>query len=110
VRAEWRDEQWLLIEWPEDEPEPTKYWLSRMPIKIGFEAMVDWTKLRWRIERDYQDLRQQLGLGHYEGRGWRGLHHHITLCVAAYGFLIAERAALPPRDPRSRTTRNQRNL
>jgi hypothetical protein len=67
-----------------------------MPADIGFETMVDRTKLRWRIERDYQDLKQELGLGHYEGRGWRGLHHHISLCIAAYGFLIAERAALPP--------------
>jgi SRSO17 transposase len=100
VRAETVDDEWLLIEWPEDEPEPTKYWLSTMPADIGFEAMVDRTKLRWRIERDYQDLKQELGLGHYEGRGWRGLHHHITLCIAAYGFLIAERAALPPSGPR----------
>ena len=96
VRAEMADEEWLLIEWPEDEPEPTKYWLSTMPADIGFEAMADRAKLRWRIERDYQDLKQELGLGHYEGRGWRGLHHHITLCIAAYGFLIAERAAFPP--------------
>ena len=61
--------------------------------------MVDRAKIRWRIERDYQDLKQELGLGHYEGRGWRGLHHHITLCIAAYGFLIAERAAFPPSGP-----------
>jgi hypothetical protein len=67
---------------------------------ISFEALVDRTKLRWRIERDYQDLKQELGLGHYEGRGWRGLHHHITLCLAAYGFLIAERALFPPSGPR----------
>ena len=99
VRAETADDEWLLIEWPEDEPEPTKYWLSTLSADIAFEAMVDHTKLRWRIERDYQDLKQELGLGHYEGRGWRGLHHHITLCVAAYGFLIAERAALPPYGP-----------
>jgi SRSO17 transposase len=96
VRAETADNEWLLIEWPDDEPEPTKYWLSTMPHDVGFEVMVDRTRLRWRIERDYQDLKQELGLGHYEGRGWRGLHHHITLCIAAYGFLIAERAALPP--------------
>jgi SRSO17 transposase len=96
VRAEQPDEEWLLIEWPADEPEPTKYWLSRLPADSRFEAMVDRAKLRSRIERDYQDLKQEPGLGHYEGRGWRGLHHHITLCVAAYGFLIAERAALPP--------------
>jgi len=102
TRAEQPDEEWLLIEWPEDEPEPTKYWLSTLPADFGFAAMVDRAKLRWRIERDYQDLKQELGLGHYEGRGWRGLHHHITLCVAAYGFLIVERAALPPS-----ATRNQ---
>jgi SRSO17 transposase len=95
-------EEWLLIEWPEDETEPTKYWLSTLPADISFAALVDRAKLRWRIERDYQDLKQELGLGHYEGRGWRGLHHHITLCIAAYGFLIAERAIFPPsgsRDP-----------
>jgi Transposase DDE domain len=85
-----------VIEWPVDEDEPTKYWLSTLPADISFEALVDCTKLRWRIERDYQDLKQELGLGHYEGRGWRGLHHHITLCIAAYGFLIAERAFFPP--------------
>jgi SRSO17 transposase len=99
VRAEMADEEWLLIEWPEDEPEPTKYWLSTLPADIGIETMVDRAKLRWRIERDYQDLKQELGLGHYEGRGWRGLHHHITLCIAAYGFLVAERAAFPPSGP-----------
>ena len=101
-RAEMTDAEWLLIEWPEDEPEPTKYWLSTTPADIGIETMVDRAKLRWRIERDYQDLKQELGLGHYEGRGWRGLHHHITLCVAAYGFLIAERAAFPPSGPRDK--------
>ena len=56
-------------------------------------------KLRWLIERDYLELKQELGLGHYEGRGWRGFHHHGALCVAAYGFLLAEQAAIPPRDP-----------
>jgi SRSO17 transposase len=92
-------QEWLLIEWPAEENEPTKYWLSTLPADISFEALVDRTKLRWRIERDYQDLKQELGLGHYEGRGWRGLHHHITLCIAAYGFLIAERAIFPPSGP-----------
>lgn len=90
------DDAWLMIEWPKDEAEPTRYWLSTMPADTDFETMVDQAKLRWRIERDYQDLKQELGLGHYEGRGWRGLHHHITLCIAAYGFLIAERSAFPP--------------
>lgn len=93
-----RPEEWLLVEWPSGEPEPTKYWLSTSPPATTRRTMVDQAKLRWRIERDYQDLKQELGLGHYEGRGWRGGHHHATLCVAAYGFLIAERDAFPPSD------------
>src|SRR4051812_27351787 len=91
-----REEEWLLIEWPEGEPEPTKYWLSTLPEEIGFEDLVDLAQLRWRIERDYQELKQEPGLGHFEGRGWRGFHHHATLCIAAYGFLIAERARFSP--------------
>ena len=91
----------LLIEWPEGETEPIKYWLSTLPVDISFRRLVDLTKLRWRIERDYQELKQELGLGHYEGRGWRGFHHHATLCIAAYGFLIAERAMIPPSGPRA---------
>jgi SRSO17 transposase len=94
-------QEWLLIEWPEGEAEPIKYWLSTLPANISFRRLVDLTKLRWRIERDYQELKQELGLGHYEGRGWRGFHHHATLCIAAYGFLIAERAMIPPSGPRS---------
>jgi SRSO17 transposase len=95
-RAMPRPEEWCLIEWPADEPEPTKYWLSTLPATISRRALVNTAKLRWRIERDYQDLKQELGLGHYEGRGWRGFHHHATLCIAAYGFLVSERGAIPP--------------
>jgi SRSO17 transposase len=91
-----RPEEWLLIELPEGEAEPTKYWLSTLTGDMAMDRMVELTKLRWRIERDYQELKQELGLGHYEGRGWRGFHHHATLCIAAYGFLIAERARIPP--------------
>ncbi len=91
-----RPEEWCLIEWLWDEPKPTKYFLSTLPATISRRALVNATKLRWRIERDYQDLKQELGLGHYEGRGWRGFHHHATLCIAAYGFLISERGAIPP--------------
>lgn len=91
-----RPEEWLLIEWPQGEAEPTKYWLSTLPQTIGFAALVDTAKLRWRIERDYLDLKQEIGIGHYEGRGWRGFHHHATLCIAAYAFLILERETIPP--------------
>jgi SRSO17 transposase len=93
--------EWLLIEWPEGEAEPTKYWLSTLPENVSFQQLVDFAKLRWRIERDYQELKQEVGLGHYEGRGWRGFHHHATLCIAAYGFLIAEQATIPPSGHRS---------
>jgi SRSO17 transposase len=91
-----RPHEWLLIEWPKGEPEPTRYWLSNLPEDITFKRLVDFAKLRWRIERDYQELKQEVGLGHYEGRGWRGFHHHATLCIAAYGFLISERETIPP--------------
>jgi len=96
-----RPEEWLLIEWPKSEAEPIKYWFSSLPEKIAFNRLVDLAKLRWRIERDYQDLKQEIGLGHFEGRGWRGFHHHATLCIAAYGFLISERETVPPSGARS---------
>jgi SRSO17 transposase len=96
-------EEWLLIEWPEGEAEPTKYWLSTLPANISFRELVDFAKLRWRIERDYLELKQEVGLGHFEGRGWRGFHHHATMCIAAYGFLISERETIPPSRPRSTT-------
>ena len=91
----------LLIEWPEGEAEPTRYWLSTLPADTGFRELVDLAKLRWRIERDYQELKQEVGLGHFEGRGWRGFHHHATMCIATYGFLISERETIPPSGPHS---------
>jgi SRSO17 transposase len=98
---QWQPEEWLLVEWPEGEAEPTKYWLSTVAKDISFHRLVDLANLRWRIERDYQELKQEVGLGHYEGRGWRGFHHHATLCIAAYGFLISERETIPPSGPPS---------
>jgi SRSO17 transposase len=98
-RAKDRAEETLLVEWPEGEEEPTKYWLSNLPKSTSFRRLVDIAKMRWRIERDYQDLKQEIGLGHYEGRGWTGFHHHGTLCIAAYGFLISERETIPPSGP-----------
>ena len=89
-------EEWLLIEWPKDEEKPTKFWLSTLDRNIAFDRLVDITMMRWRIERDYLDLKQEVGLGHFEGRGWVGFHHHATMCIAAYGFLISERGAFPP--------------
>ena len=92
-------EEWLLIEWPEGEAQPDHYWLSTLPADISLERMVDQAKLRWRIERDYLELKQEVGLGHYEGRGSRGFHHHASLCIAVYGFLISEKETIPPSGP-----------
>lgn len=89
-------EEWLLIEWPKGETEPTKYWLSTLSGEIPLSELVRMAKHRWIIERDYEELKQELGLGHFEGRGWRGFHHHATLCLAAYGFLVAERSRFSP--------------
>jgi hypothetical protein len=95
-RSEPYPEEWLLMEWPRGEAEPTKYWLSTVPADAKLSDLVRLAKQRWSIERDYQELKQELGLGHFEGRGWRGFHHHATLCIAAYGFLVAERSRFSP--------------
>ena len=91
--------EWRVVEWPEGEPEPTKYLLSTLPEDTQLEVLVDTIKLRWRIERDYEDLKSERGLAHFEGRGWRKFHHHASLCIAAYGFLILERSAFRPSGP-----------
>ena len=96
LRSEPYPEEWLLVEWPAGEPEPTQYWLSTLPAQTKRTALVRLAKHRWIIERDYEELKQELGLGHYEGRGWRGFHHHATLCIAAYGFLVIERTRFSP--------------
>ena len=88
-------QEWLLVEWPQGEKAPTKYWLSNLSKSISMTKLVDTVKMRWRIERDYQELKQEFGLSHYEGRGWRGFHHHATLTIAAYAFLVAERLIDP---------------
>lgn len=94
VRAAYRNlprkEEWLIIEWPKGEAEPTHYWMSTHPKGTTFVELVDAIKARWRFECDYQKLMQEFGLGHYEGRNWRGFHHHASLCIAAYGFLMRE--------------------
>ena len=95
-QAEPHAEEWLLIEWPRGEAEPTKYWISTLAPNTELKALVKMAKHRWMIERDYQELKQELGLGHYEGRNWRGFHHHATLSIAAYGFLLAERSRFSP--------------
>ena len=96
TREEPRAEEWLLIEWPDTEEAPTHYWLSTLAEETALADLVAVAKLRWRIERDYRELKQEIGLDHFEGRGWRGFHHHASLCIAAYGFLVTERCLFPP--------------
>ena len=90
-KARLRPQEWLLIEWPVEQAEPVKYILSTLPESTPLNDLVGSAYQRWRIERDYQDLKQDFGLGHYEGRGWRGFHHHASLSIAAYAFLMSER-------------------
>lgn len=89
-------EVWLLSEWPREEPAPTKYYLSSLPATTSLRTLVRVGKLRWRIERDYQELKGELGLDHFEGRTWNGFHHHVALCAAAHAFLALRRALFPP--------------
>ena len=89
-------EEWFLYEWPAEEPEPTKFWLSDLPTNTPVKELVRLAKLRWRVERDYQELKEEIGLDHFEGRSWRGFHHHVTLCAAAHAFLALNRALFPP--------------
>jgi SRSO17 transposase len=91
-----RDEEWIIIEWPTESKSPTKYYMSNLPGDTSIERLVHLGKLRWRIERDYQELKDELGLDHFEGRSWRGFHHHCTLCIAAYLFVASERLRLFP--------------
>ncbi len=92
------EEVWLLMEWPRDEKAPTKYYLSSLPADTPLEKLVRLAKLRWRVERDYQELKGEVGLDHFEGRTWRGFHHHATLCMVAHGFLALRRALFSPQE------------
>ncbi len=91
--------EWLLIEWPEAEKKPSHYWFSTASESAALEDLVRVVQVRWRIERDFQELKDEIGLDHYEGRGWPGFHHHGVLSIAAYAFLAAERARLSPQLP-----------
>lgn len=99
LRHEPRPPEWLLAQWPREDPEPRKYWLSTVPETATLKELVCLAMVRWRVERDFQEMKDELGLDHFEGRGWRGFHHHGVLCIAAYAFLAAERARLSPPEP-----------
>jgi SRSO17 transposase len=101
TRHQARDVEWLVIQWAQGDSAASKSWLSTMPPDTSHAQLVRLAKLRWRIERDYQELKDEFGLDHFEGRSWRGFHHHAALCIAAYAFLAAERARLSPPEPLS---------
>ncbi|MEU8527181.1 IS701 family transposase [Streptomyces sp. NPDC048629] len=88
----------VLVEWPADETAPAGYWISNLPPDTPVEDVVRWAKMRWRIEHDYRELKHGLGLDHFEGRTWRGWHHHVTLVTAAQAFLTLRRL-----DPKAHT-------
>jgi SRSO17 transposase len=88
--------RWLLAEWPAGNHAPTDYWLSNLPADTPIERLVELAKLRWRVEHDYRELKDALGLDHFEGRSWSGWHHHVTLVSVAHGFLTTERLRRPP--------------
>jgi SRSO17 transposase len=83
-------EVWLLVEWPEEEQEPTKYFFCDLPASYTLRRLVRIVKCRWKIEQDYHQLKEELGLDHYEGRSWNGWHHHVTLVMLAHSFLTLE--------------------
>jgi SRSO17 transposase len=88
--------RWLLAEWPDGKHAPTEYWLSDLPADTPIQRLVELAKLRWRVEQDYRELKDALGLDHFEGRSWPGWQHHVTLVSVAHGFLTGERLRRPP--------------
>ncbi|MCX4722421.1 IS701 family transposase [Streptomyces sp. NBC_00963] len=91
-------ECWLLAEWPANEPEPVQFWLSDLPTDTPLTTLVRLAKLRWRIEHDYREMKQALGLTHFEGRTFNGWHHHVTLVSVAHAFCTLQRLARAPKD------------
>jgi SRSO17 transposase len=91
-------EQWLLCQWFDGDDAPSKHWFSSLPPDTSVRTLIRFAKLRWRVERDYQELKQEIGLDHFEGRTWRGFHHHVALCSVAHAFLALRRALFPPEE------------
>ncbi|MFW6725229.1 IS701 family transposase [Streptomyces sp. MAR4 CNY-716] len=89
--------RWLLAEWPATEPEPVQFWLANLPADTPLATLVRIAKLRWRIEHDYREMKQALGLAHFEGRTWKGWHHHVTLVSVAHAFCTLQRTTRSPK-------------
>lgn len=90
--------RWLLAEWPADRDEPVQFWLSNLPGNTPLPVLVRTAKLRWRIENDYREMKQALGLAHFEGRTWPGWHHHVTLVCVAHAFCTLQRLTRSPKE------------
>ncbi len=97
---------WLLVEWPDGDSKPTRFWLSDLPDDTPIAELVRLAKIRWRIEHDYRELKHGLGLDHFEGRSWNGWHHHATLVTAAHAFLTEQRLSPKADTPDSPSTRS----
>lgn len=98
---------WLLIEWPESEPHPTHYALTTLPRRMAKKEIVRVFKERYRTERVYEEMKVELGLDHFEGRRFRGWHHHVTVAIVCYAFVVAEQSsAFSPSAPRTRPARS----
>lgn len=91
-------EEWLIVQ-DAEAAKDRRFWLSSLPADTPLEDLVRHVKGRYRVEQDYRELKQEVGLAKFEGRGWRGFNHHVTLCLAAYGFLVCERSLFPPPRP-----------
>jgi len=92
-----REELWLMMEWPKGEPKPTKFVLTSLPRRMPKKQIVRTVKERWKTERVYQEMKGELGLDHYEGRSYPGWHHHVTVAICCYAFIVSERMkAFPP--------------
>ena len=93
---------WLLIEWRDGEDEPANYFLSSLPESVSRKQLIKIAMQRWRTERVYEDLKGELGLDHFEGRRFPGWHHHVSVVLCCYAFIVAERARhFPPSTSRS---------
>lgn len=96
--AQDKEPLWLMIEWPEGEEKPTKFVLTSLPRRMSKKQIVRIVKERWRTERAYEDLKGELGLDHFEGRSFPGWHHHVSVVLCCYAFILAERVRhFPPR-------------
>lgn len=106
IRNPEREPLWLIVEWPSGEPYPTNYLLSTLPRRMSKKQIVRTLKERWRTERMYEDLKGELGLDHFEGRSFPGWHHHVSVVLCCYAFVVAERSrSFPPSAIRAYATR-----